>query len=72
MEKRNAFDQLSSMLGTADERIIVLECRSTEITLTEKQRREESLKTEKSKQIKHYGTISSSVCNPRRSSFVCV
>lgn len=38
MELKNAFNGLLSMHGTAEQRIIVLECRSTEITQNEKPR----------------------------------
>lgn len=46
MELKNAFNGLLSMHGTAEQRIIVLECRSTEITQNEKAR--QKFKTEKS------------------------
>lgn len=46
MELKNAFNGLLSMHGTAEQRIIVLECRSTEITQNEKSR--QKFKTEKS------------------------
>ena len=36
MELKNAFNGLLSMDGTAEQRIIVLECRSAEITQNEK------------------------------------
>lgn len=42
MNVKNAVDGLISMFGTAVVRIIVLECRSTEITQTEKQREKKS------------------------------
>lgn len=38
MELKNAFNGLLSMHGTAEQRIIVLKCRSTEITQNEKPR----------------------------------
>ena len=38
MELTNAFNGLFNMHGTAEQRITVLECRSTEITQNEKPR----------------------------------
>lgn len=58
MELKNAFNGLLSMHGTAEQRIIVLECRSTEITQNEKAR--QKFKTEKSEKNKSCGTVSTS------------
>lgn len=58
MELKNAFSGLLSMHGTAEQRIIVLECRSTEITQNEKAR--QSLKQKNQKKNKSYGTVSTS------------
>lgn len=50
MELKNAFNGLLSMHGTAEQRIIVLECRSTEITQNEKQ--DKSLKQKNQKKTR--------------------
>lgn len=49
---------LLSMHGTAEQRIIVLECRSTKLLKNEKAR--QKFKTEKSEKNKSYGLISTS------------
>lgn len=47
MKMKNALDGLISMLGTAVVRTTVLECRSTEITQTKRQRGKKKFKNRK-------------------------